>query len=203
MLRSRLQGQCLRGFTLVELIVSLALVAILAAMAVPSLADLIARKRVDGVANELMTVLRSARGLPLNYNKAIQLTFNRKSGEFSCYSVDDNVIQAANIPRTCDCANFPSPTCPVVAKAVVNYVAYSTVVVPDSSGVILDWSGDAKPSITFDVNGLPVGAASLTVDIKSSRGGTLRLSMNSAGNASLCSVSGHSAYPACPSPSPQ
>lgn len=50
-----------RGFTLIELMVTIAIAAILLAVVVPSLSDLLARRRLEGMANELSADLQYAR----------------------------------------------------------------------------------------------------------------------------------------------
>jgi len=50
-----------RGFTLIELMVTIAIAAILLAVVVPSFSDLLARRRLEGMANELSADLQYAR----------------------------------------------------------------------------------------------------------------------------------------------
>ncbi|HOB94851.1 MAG TPA: prepilin-type N-terminal cleavage/methylation domain-containing protein, partial [Aquabacterium sp.] len=55
--RTRPAGQR-AGFTLVELMVVVAILSVLVAIALPSARDFVARKRLEGIAQELATDLR-------------------------------------------------------------------------------------------------------------------------------------------------
>jgi type IV fimbrial biogenesis protein FimT len=50
-----------KGFTLIELMISLAILAIIVALAAPSMSDFVVRQRVSGQASELMLALALAR----------------------------------------------------------------------------------------------------------------------------------------------
>lgn len=70
------------GFTLVELMIVLALVAIILAVAIPSFTSTLARKRLEGVASELSTDMQYARSEAVQRNAAVRIIVGT-----SCYAV--------------------------------------------------------------------------------------------------------------------
>lgn len=93
-----------RGFSLVELVVSLAVLAIGALLLVPPLLSVSARLRVDLAAHELAAALREARSLALEHSAHVAVKFFPRPGQvaFACYRDGDgdgvrNVDIAAGI----------------------------------------------------------------------------------------------------------
>jgi type IV fimbrial biogenesis protein FimT len=72
----------IRGFTMIELLVVVALVAIILAIAVPSFTSILARKRLEGVASELATDIQYARSEAAQRNAAVGVVFGT-----TCYAV--------------------------------------------------------------------------------------------------------------------
>ena len=70
------------GFTLVELMIVIALVAIILALAAPSFTATLARKRMEGVASELATDIQYARSEAAQRNAAVGVVFGS-----NCYTV--------------------------------------------------------------------------------------------------------------------
>lgn len=62
-----------RGFTLIEVMVIVTIIGILAAVAAPSLSESMARRRVEGVANELQADLQYAKTQAVSVNSSVQL----------------------------------------------------------------------------------------------------------------------------------
>jgi type IV fimbrial biogenesis protein FimT len=71
-----------RGFTIIELMVVVALVAVILAVAAPSFTSTLARKRMEGVASELATDIQYARSEAAQRNAAVGVVFGP-----ACYTV--------------------------------------------------------------------------------------------------------------------
>jgi type IV fimbrial biogenesis protein FimT len=183
------------GFTLVELVVTLAIAAILMALAVPSMREYIARKRVEGVASELATDLRAMRNAPLEsgLEPTVQVRFGT-TPTHTCYVVYVLLVpqNAMGADTRCDCT--ARPICPVNLADAGQ--AIKLVELPLSRGVEIS----AIPtSLAMRHGGMPIGGATLTATVRSELGGAVRVSTNALGRASTCSVSGsNSTFAACP-----
>lgn len=69
-----------QGFTLVELLVVVAIAAALAAMAVPAFTDLMVRRRLEGAANELSADLQYARSQAVSDNNDVTFATSGTTG---------------------------------------------------------------------------------------------------------------------------
>ena len=175
------------GLTLVEMMMTLGITAVLMSIAVPSMVTFIARKRVANVANELASDLRYLRSVGLQRSATMQIEFNANAA-VSCYVVaSDNVLAGA---QTCDC-RLPAacgavPGAPVVIK---------TVSLALGDGIVVS----AVPVKTvFGSNGLPAAGATLQATVQSNRGGTARVFTNAVGRPFVCSVADQETnFPAC------
>ena len=178
------------GLTLVELMVTVAITAVLIAVAVPSMQQMIAKRRVAGVVNELATDLRYLRSLSVQKAVMVQLDFGSNSAS-TCYVLSTNeFVDIAD----CDCTDPTS--CNGVGPAAT---AVKTVTLQRSDGVTVSSNGSP---IRFTGPGampyLLYGSATITATVSSSLGGVARVWTNATGRAFSCSVSGQeSSFPAC------
>ena len=182
-----------RGLTLVELMVTVAITAVLIAVAVPSMREMIAKRRVVGVTNELFTDLRYLRSVSIQNTTMVELDFGSNQTS-TCYML--STTRATFLPSTCDCTNPAS--CNGVGPVPT---AFKTVSLPRSDGVTL--SSNASPIQFVGLSAMPCldnwcGASTISVTISGGLGGTTKVWTNANGRAFACSVSGQeSNFPAC------
>lgn len=179
-----------RGFTLVELMVTLAIAALLAAIAVPSMREFIARKRVEGVAQELVTDLRYLKSQQVQRNEPVVIRFG-STASTTCYILYTLGSQRGD----CDCTRTGQPVCTQGVTGPSEEL--KTVILPRSRGVTV--TSAPTMLVLGGFNGLPLGGVTIRAAVASTVGGEVRVSTNAAMRSDLCSVSGHeSALAACP-----
>ena len=176
-----------RGLTLIELMVTVAITAVLMAVAIPSMQQLIAKRRVAGVANELVTDLRYLRSLGVQNAMMVQLDFGSNPAS-TCYVLSTTLLGEDE----CDCTDPTS--CNGVGSAPA---AVKTVTLQRGDGVTV--SSNLSPVRFVGPSAMPLSNATVTATVSSNLGGTARVWTNTAGRAYTCSVSGQeSNFPACP-----
>lgn len=70
----------IRGFTLIELMVTLAVAAVLAGLAAPSIKDFIVRSRMTNIGNEFTSAVLRARNEAINRNTCVTLCMSTTAG---------------------------------------------------------------------------------------------------------------------------
>lgn len=178
------------GLTLVELLVSVAIVGVLVALAVPSMYEFVMRKRVEGTADELIVDLRYLRSMVAKNNRPGRIHFG-KTDTYTCYTIYHH-----NALMDCDCT--ATPVCSALGGTSI--IELKTVRLPTSARVSIAPTEGSASRLEFSVPvGLPKSGVTVDISIKADSGGEVRMFTTATGRPQLCSVTGHtSAYPACP-----
>lgn len=177
-----------RGFTMVELMIAVAIIAIVLTLAAPSFTGFMAKKRVEGVLAELSTDLQYARSEAVARNKNVRVTFGT-----GCYVI-------THYPDS----SSPASTCSQTGAATLGTGAGLVKQVQLQSGASASLSPLASLTyLEFDpVRGLATfstGSGSGSVDVVSSIGPwQLRATVTAVGSMSVCSPGGSvTGYTSC------
>jgi len=181
------------GFSLVELLVGLAILGVLLALAAPSLADFINRRRVEAVAAELATDLAYARTEAAVRSEQVYVRF-LSDDNLTCYSI--SYWSGMGI---CDCRREAGTSCGSDLSS-----AYELKInqLRRSLGVTMTPSQAVNP-FGFYGNQLRSSDPNFYVTVEGTRGARPKLLVmtNAAGRVLTCSPSGSGnipGYQTCP-----
>jgi prepilin-type N-terminal cleavage/methylation domain-containing protein len=181
-----------RGLTLVELMVTLTIGAILLALTVPQMREYIARKRVSGAATELIGDIRLARAMVMQENQPIWIHFGSTS-TFTCYVL----FTQGNLLEQCDCTRTLTPMCPSNHDSPV---PLRSVFIQRDTGITL--TSPARYVIYKQAVGAPSrlpASADIEAEVSGSVGGRIKVAMAGLTRATACSLEGHTAeFGDCP-----
>jgi len=198
------------GFTLIELVVTLIVAAILVGLAVPSFRDLIDKSRLRGATDDLVNLLNIARGsavkLGHNVNVSIDGTSTWCAGAISATNPTTPGESVSTI-TACACSTAPG-ACVVgdqpLTLSYTSYLSGSNHVTLTSVDTTIASSGAGNGGLTFtskfgalDLSGaLP---ASPLVELRSPLGKySTRVTVSPLGQTYVCSVGKFiSGYPTC------
>jgi len=198
--------QHVRGIGLVEIMVTVVVLGIIAAVAAPSFTDMLNRRRVEAVANSITTDLAFMRTEQSAHPSEIDLQVNSDptGKQMSCYA-----IYVPNSQFTCDCTNvakvcspkFGSSTLDPLIRAEQTPASTKVSYAAFSAGAVLP----AGKFFKYDTARLIPSPADMYFDIcgspKSSTRPILRVEFNDAGRARICSPnSSMGGYGSCTAP---
>lgn len=127
-----------RGFTFVELLVVVAIVALLAAVGMPSYADLSARQRLAAASEQLALELQQARFDAVQSGREVHV--NVRGGPQWCYAV--------SLQPGCDCRQAAAPSLPACALRQGSQAVHADVQLADSHESTFDARlGRAAPGV--------------------------------------------------------
>ena len=151
-----MRARRIRGFTLVELMVTLVIVAILLALAVPNFHTLIENSRQNGVVDSLMTSFNAARNTALSRDITVQVcpvAPPAGPGQPAGTACAGSWGSAANGSAWMVSTQPPAPATSVIL---------STQVVPGGNNLTISAQGGSTPML-FSGRGLVIGSDMLTV----------------------------------------
>ena len=184
-----------RGLTMVEMMVVVAIAAVILTLAAPSMRDFLARQRVAAVNAELLTDLQFARSEAIARNRSVYVTFHTDHGALTCYTV-----HTRGTVGTCDCRNPVGTACPAISGLVelktvqVQRSTTVTLAPPDLPANWLRFSSRRGMAEWRDHQETHAGYVADWIDfpvgVESSRSGRLRTQVNIAGRPQVCSPDG-------------
>jgi type IV fimbrial biogenesis protein FimT len=164
------------AFTLIELMIVVALVAIIMALAAPSLRDMILMQRLQGVNAQVVADLAFARSEAVSRGTFVQIKFQSVSGPtgMSCYIIYARANNAAT--PACDCTAAEGSRCTDPATTEIRTVQLPNAESVSVKQVSVMWdyftinprSGGLAPWIG-DPSNVPLTVFQLTTQIDSAR----------------------------------
>jgi len=170
------------GFTLIELMVCVAVCTVLALIAAPNLQRWMEVRRLEGVANELAADLRLARSEAIGRNQNVRIGFRGVTTPSNCYVVYVGAIDA------CRCTSRDEAACEAGGQAIRHVALQAGQQVSLQANV---------PTMSFDAqHGTSTPAA--TLRLASASGLAIQHVVNLLGRVRSCSPQGAVAgYRAC------
>lgn len=172
------------GLTLIELVVALAIIAVLAAVAVPSLREFMMQQRLKSAAAELLADMQLARSSALSMGSVptyVNVNF-RSNASVTCYSL--TVVGSAAV--NCDCTRS-TDVCRFAGVGVTPPFRLTTI--ERSSGIAV-----ASPSpMLLNSSGMannPADRVERILTVTASTGATLNVIIGATGFPRLCAPAG-------------
>ena len=198
-----------RGFTVVELMITLAVAAVLLTLAAPSLYDFILVQRLKSINAQLVTDMQFARSEAMrrterrngnaNQTVDVQVVFSPPTAgaSMSCYTIyADNGAMPRNM---CDCTQPAGQRCTAASTQEIR-----TVQIPTSQGVQLAVPANQSPDFFFTatsggMRSWPIDiVAEFKVEAFVDAARKLRTTIGLSGRPSVCSPGGGvPGYPSC------
>lgn len=181
----------LRGFTIIEVLVVVAVLGITLSLVGPSMLQIIQVQRLRGIHAQLNTDLQFARSEAVRLKVPVHVAvWPAGAGSSACYIVFSDSVAARPFSATCDCRQAAGSRCPAATTQEIK-----TVVLEGWTGVDLKALQDSRTAIdpfsgtvivTKDDNGNTTGTA-LEVEASLDNSRVLRTVMDLGGVVRGCS----------------
>jgi prepilin-type N-terminal cleavage/methylation domain-containing protein len=122
-----------RGFTLVELLIVVAVLAVILTLAAPSFREMIEMQRLRGTSAQLTTDIQFARSEAVSRQEVVAISFEPSASGMSCYILH-TWPGDLNQPR-CSCSAPEGSRCPAVTPPAPQPREIRTVQVPSTTKV--------------------------------------------------------------------
>jgi type IV fimbrial biogenesis protein FimT len=171
------------GFTLIELMITVGVLAILAVLALPSFVESIDRRRIIDASEGLSKQIEQARTIAIQANRPISIVFDNSDAEW-CFGLTDQL--------TCDCNAPDACQVPFSLDLTIDPGNFETV--SGTRGQYSDIDMTAAPaSLRFEPRrGVRIDDAApvATITLVSARGLESRIMVNPIGRVATCSPAG-------------
>ena len=182
-----------RGFTMVELMITIAIGAILVSLAAPSFRSYSAKKKVEGAVAELANDIQFARSEAVSRNAAVRVTFGT-----NCYVIHQSIsaatcasVPSATVIRTVNLDDTATAT--LTATNGLTYVEFDTV----RGKATLTGTG----TMTVPVSGVATAVNAAVIEVATTNAVsspvTLRVGILEFGRVLVCTANGTAGYSAC------
>jgi len=183
------------GLTLVEILVGVGVLAILLAVAAPSMADLLERRRVIAAAEEIAGILSYAKAETVATNSLLFVRFDPDpSNKMSCAAV----VTEGSLD-TCRCYRPANDICPAPTDARSLRLFQLPLDHVKFSAAATAWAGGSANRIKFIKEQMNLATEGFHVDVVGLRKGyALQVDVSIAGRIKICSPHGDmGGYPQC------
>lgn len=184
------------GFTLVELMIAIAVMVILTVLAVPGFTTYLDKSRVRGAADDVVNLMAQARQAGVKFDRGVRVSDVVAGGGW-CLGANQAALPAVldpvAAPAACDCTN--ANQCVVDGqRLVVSSTDHQGVTLSSPPG---DIDFDGRLGIRSDANTGDADASSFDLTSRSGRF-VLTVAVSPLGQALVCSKQGNIlGYPSC------
>ena len=183
-----------RGFTLVELLIAVAVVAIIVTIAAPSFRDMILMQRLRAISAQVVTDMQFARNEAVSRGTLMRVSFQEPNASMSCYTIYTSSSPTNSAAQQCNCLLGAGAACPVGSTEVrtVQVLADSAVNVFVPALQVFDFAFDPVTggilSIPSDLPSEPLERFVISAFIDGPR--KLNTVINRAGRPLVCRPAG-------------
>jgi len=191
------------GFTLVELMITLAVAVILATLAIPSFVSFVEKSRLRGATDDLVALLNSSRAAAVKLQRDVNVSLGGSASGSWCAGASSAGSPASagkNIPDAAACVCTTANACQVDgASSTVSSAGYSGVTL--SSVQLSSTTGDGSVTFNSKTGALEPLSTAATVDLVSKTGKySTRITVSPVGQSLVCVPAGKPTmigYPSC------